>query len=958
MAKGSTSPVKRFIKALRKLDPKWPIKESDGEYYSRCPVHNGDDDDSMSFKEGSDGRLIVHCHSQGCSYQDVMAEVGLEQWHGFRKGTPGNRKPKSIARGNRRQPGAATSSASRGDVSSKEKASANSLAKGAPKFYEYTAEDGDVVGRVVKTPLLDPQGQQVKKTIYQQRRVKDGFSNKLKAGWFKPLGANLYEWEAGPNDSKPSPGAILESEPARFPIYRLPEILEEVKTGETIFVVEGEKDVDAAREIGLCATTNPGGAGKWRKDHSESLQGASLVVIIPDNDKAGLKHVEAVTKQLVGQVEEVRIVELPGLGEGGDFSDWIAAGGSVDDLCELVQSTDPWSPEQEEQYELLDDVPLALHHPVSVIGETGYLVTEAHMQKGSGDPVRSRIVVSDSLDVFSNYTFNGSMPMEKLPILDKVPDGLPPHRVLSQPGMKRLLAGDRPIPVEVFLSVERAAHHFIDFGHRRDDDQVIGEIIALYVMSTYFIDAFSSVGYLWIYGTVGSGKTKLACFCVELSMLGELLLGSSSFASVRDIAETGAAIGFDDVNSLSGRDADPKLREFILSSYRKGSTISLKEKTGRTGNWETRRVRCFGPRMFSATTQPIAALASRSIFITLTPSPDPAKNARDPMSADDWPFDRRQLVDDLWLVGLQNVVSIRRYYRETQSDVLVGRAFEPWKPLLAIAEWLEGSGRSEVEGLNQRVHDFAVAYQDRKHEVERDRTRELLLAAIWKVLREAWSSADEASEIDDESLSFSYLVRPKEVEEKLTKIACREGVHRDEDEPFLDVREIGNRFGQFTFTKATRQKDGVRWKISPEDVLRLADGIGLTLEDDPRREQHGPEPRESVVECSECSECSSEEGDGEHGSRFPYDLIAPPVDCADAATPEIEGIGHPSLQDDYTNYTTTPILQVDTSDEDTLGISKQLPSHVTDFLRLSGGTDRSEMMQEAFVRLNDEPVEE
>ena len=85
-------------------------------------------------------------------------------------------------------------------------------------------------------------------------------------------------------------------------LYRLPEVLEAVKKGETVYIVEGEKDADNLRKLGLIATTNPMGAGKWKPEYSESLTGAT-VVIIPDNDEPGRKHAQQVVQSLSGGVE-------------------------------------------------------------------------------------------------------------------------------------------------------------------------------------------------------------------------------------------------------------------------------------------------------------------------------------------------------------------------------------------------------------------------------------------------------------------------------------------------------------------------------------------------------------------------------------------------------------------------------------------------------------------------------
>jgi hypothetical protein len=82
-------------------------------------------------------------------------------------------------------------------------------------------------------------------------------------------------------------------------LYRLPETLAAVQRGETIFICEGERDVDNLTALGLAATTNSGGAGKWQDSFSDYLIGAD-VVILPDNDGPGRKHAEKVAISVRG----------------------------------------------------------------------------------------------------------------------------------------------------------------------------------------------------------------------------------------------------------------------------------------------------------------------------------------------------------------------------------------------------------------------------------------------------------------------------------------------------------------------------------------------------------------------------------------------------------------------------------------------------------------------------------
>jgi hypothetical protein len=150
---------------------------------------------------------------------------------------------------------------------------ARSNGNGAPrkvaKESDYTDETGNFLYQSIK---YDPKG------FSQRRRGPDG-------GWINNLDG------------------------VRRVLYRLPEVIAGVAAGRTIHIVEGEKDADNLRELGLVATTNAMGAGKWDATYNEVLRGAE-VVIIGDNDEPGRKHVQDVARQLTGVAKRVRVLDL------------------------------------------------------------------------------------------------------------------------------------------------------------------------------------------------------------------------------------------------------------------------------------------------------------------------------------------------------------------------------------------------------------------------------------------------------------------------------------------------------------------------------------------------------------------------------------------------------------------------------------------------------------------------
>jgi len=119
------------------------------------------------------------------------------------------------------------------------------LPRGNPMHYDYHDADGALRYQVVRYPDKG----------FTQRRP-DG-----KGGW-------LYNLDG-----------------VTRLLYRLPELL---ATGPDtpVYVVEGEKDVNTLRALGLVATTNSEGAGKWRAECNRYFVGRQ-VAIVPDNDTAG-----------------------------------------------------------------------------------------------------------------------------------------------------------------------------------------------------------------------------------------------------------------------------------------------------------------------------------------------------------------------------------------------------------------------------------------------------------------------------------------------------------------------------------------------------------------------------------------------------------------------------------------------------------------------------------------------
>jgi hypothetical protein len=140
-------------------------------------------------------------------------------------------------------------------------------------------------------------------------------------------------------------------------LYRLPGL--RASGDATVWITEGEKDADRLHGVGLVATTNIGGAGKWRDDYAEAFRGKHCVVLADNDPQAtdqktgkprfhpdgrpvmpGQDHAATVARSLHGVATSVKVLLLPGLGDKQDVSDWLDAGGTVEELERLAASAD------------------------------------------------------------------------------------------------------------------------------------------------------------------------------------------------------------------------------------------------------------------------------------------------------------------------------------------------------------------------------------------------------------------------------------------------------------------------------------------------------------------------------------------------------------------------------------------------------------------------------------------
>lgn len=136
-------------------------------------------------------------------------------------------------------------------------------------------------------------------------------------------------WQARPHGD----GFALEAPPKPWPLYNRSRVAE----ADIVVVTEGEKCVHALHDIGIIATTSPGGAGKAEHADWSPLAGKT-VYLWPDHDEAGIQHMQTVARLLdrldpaprVHWIDPAATLNLPPKGDACDYLHAMAGASQAD----------------------------------------------------------------------------------------------------------------------------------------------------------------------------------------------------------------------------------------------------------------------------------------------------------------------------------------------------------------------------------------------------------------------------------------------------------------------------------------------------------------------------------------------------------------------------------------------------------------------------------------------------
>lgn len=307
------SSLDRVITALERMN--YPTKRSD-RFMTLCPVH-ADRSPSMHVT-WTDGKVMLYCfacsQSGAATFEDLARGIGLEPSDLFDAPLP----PKDDR--------------PRASVTRKPIERRVQLPAPVEAVQEKLKEPRHRFQRTVTYDYVDLEGTIVQQVFREECSIKAHPAKRFTQAFLDK-----------------STGEMVNKKPEGFipTLYRLADVVEAIKAGRNVYLVEGEKDADTAAANKLVATTNAQGSGafpaelaSWFVGHEaqgESLQ--SRVRVVADRDLAGYRRAASLYRLLTETGAKASIV-LPATTEDkSDLTDHFAAGYSAGDLITVPLQT-------------------------------------------------------------------------------------------------------------------------------------------------------------------------------------------------------------------------------------------------------------------------------------------------------------------------------------------------------------------------------------------------------------------------------------------------------------------------------------------------------------------------------------------------------------------------------------------------------------------------------------------
>ncbi len=382
--------------------------------------------------------------------------------------------------------------------------------------------------------------------------------------------------------------------------------------------------------------------------------------------------------------------------------------------------------------------------------------------------------------------------------------------LMSVQAVTDMLGNARPDIAQLITDLTAIFLRFVAFPAGTDvTAEDYATLCAAYVVSTYLLPAFPAVGYLWLTGLPGSGKSTVAQVIARTACLPLMASSSGTLASLRGHADAGGTLILDNYESVTGKDDVARnLRSFCELGYMQGAVVTLQVPSSTGRGWETQRANVFCNRAFTAVAEPPDALASRCITILMFRTNDSSKASVSPQDTDTWPIAPHDLIQQCWMVALHCLSDAARIVRTITTDNtgLTNRDLQVWRPALTVARLADAAnGDTAVWDALLRLARHLLTQR-----AEDDGSREATLT------RALVAIAEDGNRTTTTGMTLDMVKK---------QYAEAHGITGDEKEDMPwgleNVKKIGTVFKKMGVPKLPRTSAGNVYDISEPIIARL-----------------------------------------------------------------------------------------------------------------------------------------
>jgi DNA primase len=273
-----------------------------------------------------------------------------------------------------------------------------------------------------------------------------------------------------------------------------------------------------------------------------------------------------------------------------------------------------------------------------------------------------------------------------------LPEGTEFLRRWRYSDIQRFLAGESAAPRAVFEHVHGLFTRHVDFASPSDS-----QLVALWVIGTYFYTLFGAYPYLALNGPKNSGKSTLLTVAKPLAfnmLTTSDVTGPSLF---RIIHHNACTVGIDEAERYHNpRDPEmQQIRQLLNSGYKPGMpAIRLMGEEMKPQAFDV-----YAPKILANIAGLEDILASRCI-------PIPMRRAEHKLPTFPPNYDGAGLRHRLYSLALTHFMTIRHNYENRpELHTLLNRSHELWSPLVALAAFFEEQGGAA--GLLEAVQQAA-----------------------------------------------------------------------------------------------------------------------------------------------------------------------------------------------------------------------------------------------------------